>query len=151
MGESLGKEGARVVMENMNTKSRMRMGDESSAKIVQEEIGKTATMVSSTMTGDSGGTVENRYVISKEEVYMIQANEIIKLRTGSSIMKIREDVYLVDHPYSSGPKGKIVMPELREERLIRTLIEIEKSCPFETKVQAEVNYHTPGNFKIVER
>ena len=146
----LGKEGARVVMENMNTKSRMRMGDESSAKIVQEEIGKTATMVSSTMTGDSGGTVENRYVISKEEVYMIQANEIIKLRTGSSIMKIREDVYLVDHPYSSGPKGKIVMPELREERLIQTLIEIENSCPFENKVQSEVNYHIPGNFKIVE-
>ena len=123
----LDKVGARIVMENMNTQCRGRMNDHESALLVSKEVGTIKEVFSRTMTGDTGGAVENRYMIDSEEIEIVPPSEVMRLETGSILYKMGSSTYLVDVPFYSGPKGVINMPEMADELLIGELIRIEGS------------------------
>jgi len=124
----LGKDGARVVMENLNTQIRGRMNDRDSAGQVTVEFGQATVMGSRTMTGDTDGNVENRYMIDKEEVDRVPLSEVMSLDTGTILLKMDKHRFVVDVPYYSGPKGVISMPEMEDELLISELIQFENEC-----------------------
>lgn len=132
----LEKVGARIVMENMNTQCRGRMNDQESAMLVSREVGTIKEVFSRTMTGDTNGSVENRYMIDSEEVEIVPPSEVMRLETGSILYKMGKSTYLVDVPFYSGPTGVINMPEMADESLIGELIRIERS--FETLKAPEV-------------
>lgn len=122
----LGKDGARVVMENLNTQVRGRMNDTDSARQVSMEFGTANVMTSKTMTGDTHGMVENRYMIDSEEKDRVPLDEVITLDTGTILLKMDGKRFVVDVPYYSGPKGVISMPEMEDELLIADLVSYER-------------------------
>jgi len=128
----LGKDGARVVMENLNTQARGRMNDAESSRQVSIEFGRTTIVNSRAMAGDSqGGTIENRYMIDTEEKDRVPLDEVMTLDTGTILLKMNGERYIVDVPYYSGPKGVIAMPEMEDEILINDLVKFERECQLE--------------------
>lgn len=124
----LGREGARVVLENMNTQARGRMNDVESAQQVSMEFGKANIVGSRAMTGDSNGLVENRYMIDVEEKERVPSDEVMTLETGVILLKMDGARYVVDVPYYGGPKGVISMPRMEDELLIAELSRLEREC-----------------------
>lgn len=122
----LGQDGAAVTMENMNTQVRGRMNNKDSAFQVSVEFGKEKSISSRSMTGDSKGLVENRYMIDTEEIERVTLDEVMTLETGSILLKMDGKRYFVDVPYYSGPKGVIKMPNMSDETLINELVRIEE-------------------------
>jgi ABC-type dipeptide/oligopeptide/nickel transport system ATPase component len=108
----LGQEGAKVVLDNVNTRFLLRHMDEHS----KEEASKAAGFVSRTVQQFISGEESGRMMTTVEKIPMIQASSFDKLENGQGIVKYDGNTYLAFFPYNTGPQGEFEMPVTEWEK-----------------------------------
>jgi hypothetical protein len=104
-------------MDNINTNVRMRMNDIESCRVVAEEVGYKKTFNTTTMHGNN----DTRFMSDVKEELIVPPEFVRKIPVARAIVKNDKDIYMLDLPYYSGPKGLVSMPELSIERLLREM------------------------------
>lgn len=109
----LGEANARVVMDNINNIIRLRMNDISSCEQVTKEFGIKKKMITSAMFSEH----DTRYMTDVKDEWIVPPEMVMRLPVARAFAKFEQNIYLLDLPYYSGPKGFLSMPELDIERL----------------------------------
>lgn len=117
----LGRENARVVMDNINNIIRMRMNDNASCKLVTEEFGIKKKMTSSVMYHEG----ESRYMHDVKDEWIVPPEMVSRLPVARAFVKTEQNIYIADLPYFSGPKGFLEMPEVEIETVTKELVAME--------------------------
>ncbi len=119
---TLGKERAKVVMDNINNKFRMRMNDVASCEQVAKEFGTKKVFRTSAMVDESGG----RHMIDTVDEWIVAPEDVATLPVARAFLKSDESMYVVDLPYYSGPKGYIEMPKIKMEEMYEHMEQLNK-------------------------
>lgn len=123
--KALGSQEAAIIMlDNLNNQARFRMKDENSATRVVDELGQISVIGSSAMVESDGSA---RMMMNSEDRWFAKAADILKLPVGRTIITSGDKSYLVDTPFWSGPKGSIIMPEIKVEKHLKQIREFEKT------------------------
>ena len=123
--KALGSQEAAIIMlDNLNNQARFRMKDENSATRVVDELGQISVIGSSAMVESDGSA---RLMMNSEDRWFAKASDILKLPVGRTIITSGDKSYLVDTPFWNGPKGSIVMPEIKVEKQLKQIREYEKT------------------------
>jgi len=123
--KALGSQEAAIIMlDNLNNQARFRMKDENSATRVVDELGQISVIGSSAMVESDGSA---RMMMNSEDRWFAKASDILKLPVGRTIITSGDKSYLVDTPFWNGPKGSIIMPEIKVEKHLKQIKEFEKT------------------------
>lgn len=92
--DSVGKEKAKIIIDNINTTVRMRVNDIESAERIVKELSKTKEFSSTTVASTS--TSDSKVIIQKNEEDVLNPTDVTLMPVGRGIVKYDGDVYLVD-------------------------------------------------------
>lgn len=135
----VGRELAKVIMDNVNTEFFMKVNDFESRRAIAMAIGsakRIGMMYMSSSGGDARGTTVS------EDRDIITPDMILKLPVASAYMLHDGERWRVNFPYQTPPKAALKMPKLKEEELYRVVNNMEAAID-RARAEGDMIAHRP--------
>jgi len=135
--DAVGDTLADIILDNVNTVATMRQNLKKSAEEASEDIGNIRTH--KTQATIQAGGEQGSYSTSLELEALCTPEDIKRLPMGEGILRHDGKNYYMEFPFRTGPKGAVLMPELKTEASKKHLANFEKEI---LKINNKINQNS---------